>query len=133
MLALALTNADKLRVIGLVLFVVIAIGQWFRNSLRKHGRVPTIQRLVRIVICTFGGVLISVVPLLAVRSCPTDFKDWCFVPAMPGFLIAAITPFVGVHRDDNLLLYVATLLNTAIYGAILFAVYPVFSRPKISP
>lgn len=49
---------------------------------------------------------------------------------MPGFFIGALTPFVGVHRDDSLLWYVTASLNATMYGFIAFAIYPLLRGKK---
>jgi hypothetical protein len=51
---------------------------------------------------------------------------------MPGLLLGAVTPFVGVNPDDNLLLYVAVALNSTMRGLITYMLYPLFTRKRQS-
>jgi hypothetical protein len=59
-------------------------------------------------------------------------KEWCAIPIMPGLLLGAVTPFVGVNPDDNLLLYVAVALNSTMRGLITYMLYPLFTRKRQS-
>jgi len=129
-LALIISNADNLRVLGLIVLALIGIRQWLKNSLQSRGRAQTIALVARISISAFTGACLSLVALLLAKSCPRN--AWCSVPMTPGFLIGALTPFVGVHRDDNLLWYVTAVLNATIYGLIAFGIYPLFGREKKS-
>lgn len=104
------------------------IREWFKSSVRRRGQQLTRRLLMRIAISAGAGLAISFVTLgLAHYSRNHDVLTF---PMVPGFLIAAIT--VGVHRDDNLLLYVTALLNTGLYAAIVYAIYPIFLRGKNS-
>ena len=100
--------------------------------MRIRGRASTLESLVRMAVSALCGAFVSITPFLVTKSCPTNAKAWCFLPAMPGFFIAVVTPFVGVHRDDSLLLYVTAALNTVIYGLIVFVMYPLFRRERKS-
>ena len=127
MLAFVITTADKVRVLGLILLVLLGVAQWLRNILRSRGRASTIALLFRMLISAFCGVSVSLLTLHLAKSCA---NAWCLLPLMPGFFIGALTPFVGVHRDDNLLWYVTGSLNATMYGLIAFALYPLLKRKK---
>ena len=116
-----LTSADwdKVRLLGLAVLSVIAIRQWLKNSVRRRGEQLTRELFVRILASIGVGVAVWLITLGLFYY---SHNEWGSIPMMPGFLIGAMT--VGVHRDDNLLMYVTALLNTAFYGAIAFETYP---------
>lgn len=114
--------------VGIAALGAYAIRESFKSSVRGRGPQLTRRLFIRIAISAGAGLAISLVTLgLAHYSRNHDVLTF---PMAPGFLIAAIT--VGVHRDDNLLLYVTAFLNTGLYAAIVFAIYPIFLRDKNS-
>lgn len=114
--------------VGIAALGAYVIREWFKSSVRRRGQQLTRRLLIRISISAGAGLAISLVTLgLAHYSHNHDVLAF---PMAPGFLIAAIT--VGVHRDDNLLLYVTAFLNIVLYAAIVFAIYPIFFWGKNS-
>jgi hypothetical protein len=63
--------------------------------------------------------VLSLIPVLLGHWHPSRVWLW---PMTPGFVLGAIT--IGVHRNDNLLLYVAVFLNAVMYGCFVFVLYP---------
>ena len=114
-----MTVWDKLRLLGLAVMGVVAIRQWLVTSNRRRGQQLTRKLLIRILTSAGTGVVVS---LIAVGFAYHSHDDWFSLPMMPGFFIGMMT--VGVHRDDNALMYVTAFANTAFYGAIAFVIYP---------
>lgn len=118
---------DVARVVGLAVLAAVAIRQWLKNSEQRRGKQLTRELLLRAVISTGAGSAIS---LLTFGIAYYSHNDRLSIPIMPGFLIGAIT--VGVHRNDNLLMYATIFLNMALYGAVVFLSYPVLFRKEKS-
>jgi hypothetical protein len=119
---------DEVRLLVLAIWALIAVCRWLNNSLERRGRRQTLQSSTRISVATMVGALLSFLAFVLAEWHP--FAWYCFMPMMPGFFIGAIT--VGVHRDDNLLRNVTLLLNSVIYGSLVFASYPLLIRRKDS-
>ncbi len=110
---------DKVRLLVLAIWALIALRRWLNNSLERRGKRQTLQSLARVSVATMVGSFLSFLAFVLAEWHPLTW--YCFMPMMPGFFIGAIT--VGVHRDDNLLRNVTLLLNSVIYGSIVFASY----------
>lgn len=119
---------DKLRLIGLAGLGAYAIREWFKSSVRRRGQELTRRFVIRTAISASAGLAISLFTQGLAHYARNH--EALALPMMPGFFVAAIT--VGVHRDDNLLLYVTVILNAALYAAIVFAICSVFLRDKNS-
>ena len=110
---------DKFRLVALVTWAIIAAVRWLRKSVRVRGKQETVRALLRLGTSVLGGTVLAVIPFVLRYWRQESLWFW---PMIPGFLIGAIT--VGVHRNDNLLLYLAVFVNVVVYGGILFACYP---------
>ena len=117
---------DKLRVAGLAALGAYAIREWFKSSVRRRGQLLTRRLIIRTAISAAAGSIISLITLALAHY--SSNHEALALPITPGFLVGAIT--IGVHRDDRLLLYVTGFLNAALYGTIVFSLYPMFRRDK---
>ncbi len=123
---LSTTTWDRIQLVGIAAVSEFAIREWLKSSIQRRGRQLTRRLVARITISTGAGLAISLLTLgLAHYS---RNHEALAIPMMPGLFLGAIT--VGAHRNDNLLLYVTGFLNTALYGAIVFGIYPIFRRDK---
>ena len=126
---LSTSGWDKVRLVGIAAVGAFAIREWLKSSIQRRGKQLTRWLVARIAISSGAGLAISLLTLALAHY--SRNHEALAIPMMPGFFLGAIT--VGVHRDDNLLLYVTAFLNTALYGAIVFVIYPIFRRKRGTP
>lgn len=119
---------DEVRLLALAIWALFAFRRWLKNNLERRGRRQTLQSLARVSVAAMAGALLSFLAFALGEWRPLTWYG--FVPMMPGLFIGLIA--VGVHRDDNLLRNVALVLNSVIYGSIVFAAYPLLIRRKDS-
>jgi hypothetical protein len=76
----------------------------------------------RILVSAAAGILLSLLVFMLGKS---NGGDWHFLPELPGLFVAMFA--LGAHNDNVRALNGLMLtVNTAFYGSVVFACYPLF-------
>jgi len=82
-------------------------------------------------ISTAAGIVLSLLGL-ALAKLGHGNTWWSDILILPGFFVAAFTPFFGVHSNNPGSIYLMLGANAFFYGLLAYGCYPIIARLRTS-